>query len=617
MPLSRRHAGVAALAVMSEQAWAFSPGFSHPGSVLQRASLSGAMYATRPGRVLAGPGMCLSQPEPFNGITPATRGKALTGTLRRRSKKTIPLPSYILHSQIPADTVPTSMTPPEPQQVVDKVKMDAIVWSIAAGVVLIIGVGLQNPRLAGFFAIAEVCFLIFQYLQSRQMNAPPRPEPVRRDIGELWKLCMRRSPDGPASFIEGWFYDVPLSEITREDMEDFISWALFSSTFELLTVASADQARHVIGLIEEELDHKFPPRTAEKEPLRNMRFSIEPIQYTPKPLIYYGVTQGMLKNVGRTQLAAEGFKRFRSGKLKYWIRVPETAAARLRLPIVFVHGVGVGLVTYMGMIKQFMKLDCPIICIELPFISSNIQPVVPRIDDQVQSIENLLNRWGIKKAAFVGHSYGSVVLSWMAQQAPDRVASLAFLDPVVFMLNLKDILYNFLYRHEQDGKISDLVGSELYLNNALRRNFWWYRNILWASDMQKAEIPTLVCLSEKDEIVPVEAVLQHLDEHEKLHPENNLVKPYLMKGANHGEMLFDDNILQGLVDEISQLYKKVDARTMSQMIRKSPIRTPFAGVRRPLVVAQYNVRQATRRAAIFLRAKGIPLPQVEEAPGRS
>ena len=82
-------------------------------------------------------------------------------------------------------------------------------------------------------------------------------------------------------------------------------------------------------------------------------------------------------------------------------------------------------------------------------------------------------------------------------------------------------------------------------------------------------------------------------------------------------MLFDDNILQGLVDEISQLYKKVDARTMSQMIRKSPIRTPFAGVRRPLVVAQYNVRQATRRAAIFLRAKGIPLPQVEEAPGRS
>lgn len=31
-------------------------------------------------------------------------------------------------------------------------------------------------------------------------------------------------------------------------------------------------------------------------------------------------------------------------------------------------------------------------------------------------------------------------------QKPERVAGLAFLDPVVFMLNLKDILYNFLYR---------------------------------------------------------------------------------------------------------------------------------------------------------------------------
>ena len=35
---------------------------------------------------------------------------------------------------------------------------------------------------------------------------------------------------------------------------------------------------------------------------------------------------------------------------------------------------------------------------------------------QVEDIDNILNRWGIKKATFVGHSYGSVILSWMIQQ---------------------------------------------------------------------------------------------------------------------------------------------------------------------------------------------------------
>lgn len=35
---------------------------------------------------------------------------------------------------------------------------------------------------------------------------------------------------------------------------------------------------------------------------------------------------------------------------------------------------------------------------------------------QVDDIDKILLRWGIKKATFVGHSYGSVILSWMIQQ---------------------------------------------------------------------------------------------------------------------------------------------------------------------------------------------------------
>ena len=88
----------------------------------------------------------------------------------------------------------------------------------------------------------------------------------------------------------------------------------------------------------------------------------------------------------------------------------------------------------------------------------------------------------------------------MAQHLPSRVAGLTFVDPVVLMLNLKHILFNFLYKHQRDGRF-DLIGSELHVNNALRRNFWWYRNIVWASDLSATG--SLICLSEQDEIAVV------------------------------------------------------------------------------------------------------------------
>ena len=64
------------------------------------------------------------------------------------------------------------------------------------------------------------------------------------------------------------------------------------------------------------------------------------------------------------------------------------------------------------------------------------------------------------------------------------------------MLNLKNVLYNFLYKNDGADGIADIIGSELGVNIALRRNFWWYRNILWASDLQvKPQVYYFTCFT--------------------------------------------------------------------------------------------------------------------------
>ena len=46
-----------------------------------------------------------------------------------------------------------------------------------------------------------------------------------------------------------------------------------------------------------------------------------------------------------------------------------------------------------------------------------------------------MKRHGIPSATFVGHSLGSVYLSWVIRLRPNLVASAVFVDPIVFLLH--------------------------------------------------------------------------------------------------------------------------------------------------------------------------------------
>jgi len=239
--------------------------------------------------------------------------------------------------------------------------------------------------------------------------------------------------------------------------------------------------------------------------------------------------------------------------------MPESRKAQERQPIIFVHGIGVGLIVYLNFIKKaLLNNDCPVVCIELPFISNCIAPHVPTMHQQLQSVEELLERWDFKSPVFIGHSYGTVLLSWVAQKIPSKVGGLVFIDPVVFLLYLNDVLFNFLYKNEGKSIATHLIGSELFVNKALRRHFWWTRNVLWASDLQEQNIPSLVCLSERDEIGPSSAVYRHILEHERStkSKSNNVVEAYMLKNVGHGDFCFNQTVLQDLAQRITALYNK-------------------------------------------------------------
>ena len=288
----------------------------------------------------------------------------------------------------------------------------------------------------------------------------------------------------------GWFYDRSFDDLRREDALTYLAWMRYGNLPNRLTNEQRQSLEKLdLNRLEEEVNYgrPLPSRCSEKEtPLPTMRFTLEQIRFRHKPLMFYAITHGansllitsLLKQLDFDYIQAKDSKR----GMGYWHRKARSTAAadsEHSSPLVFAHGVG-GLSFYYKLVEDISNgTDGDVILLDLPFVSLRIHDDVPKVTDQVASVCQILNETVGKnaKATFVGHSYGSTILSWMAQACPERVANAVFLDPICFQLHLKDILFKFHFKradlktHEKsDGSVvnpfsldglTNLAGSEV------------------------------------------------------------------------------------------------------------------------------------------------------------
>ena len=148
--------------------------------------------------------------------------------------------------------------------------------------------------------------------------------------------------------------------------------------------------------------------------------------------------------------------------------------------------------------------DSPTIVLELPFVSQRISAGrAPPPRATVRAIEAAMRRHGIATATFVGHSLGSVYLSWVAKLRPDLASSFVFIDPIVFLLHHVKVAHSFLYETPRGATAiveNYFVKSEQRIVSYFHREFFWYKNLLLADQLRG--IPTAVVLSQEDSIVP-------------------------------------------------------------------------------------------------------------------
>lgn len=384
------------------------------------------------------------------------------------------------------------------------------------------------------YAVIEVLFSIEHHnrihrLQRHVVAPKVNPDEMRA----LFETC-HASMD-PVEFVREfpkWFLDAPIHRIRRGNVSEWLCWAFCSKFLEDADESEIRMIDDMVNVLQARSGLSFPPG---RDPtVRSCRLTLDRVEGMSRPLAFYLATSAMGLAMNML-LRVWGFKHHNSGHISYWIYTPPTMTAK---PLVFVHGIGIGLAAYVNFVYSLYQLsrktNAPLILPVLSHISMGLfQSEFPGRAATVQGILSIFPRHGIDPVGgtWIGHSLGSVVVGWVCMERLEVVGRLALVDPVCFRLWEADVCYNFVYKTPTSGE--DLmmwyfVAREVGVSAALGRGFWWFQNVLFPSSLPPLS-KTHVYLGSNDRVVNPRRVIEYL--------EKNDVPTTCFRGLGHAGVL--------------------------------------------------------------------------------
>lgn len=235
--------------------------------------------------------------------------------------------------------------------------------------------------------------------------------------------------------------------------------------------------------------------------------------------------------------------------LPHWYRPHRSSS---KLPILFIHGLGIGLWPYLPFFRDLLRADpdVGILALEILPISMRITDPLLSRSATLSSISSILASHGLPRATVASHSFGTVLTAHLlrAPAYAPLVAGALLIDPIPFLLHLPSVAYNFVYRTPRDANEWQLwyfASRDPDIARALARHFFWSQSVLFKEDLEecvKAGRRVAVVLSGQDQIVDAPEVWRYLTGEDE--PTARWSRPgggldvYYMKGLDHA-MVFD------------------------------------------------------------------------------
>ena len=470
------------------------------------------------------------------------------------------------------------------------------------------------------FSISEALFFPYYLWKFIRMNDTPREwshfAKCKNSRLNFFHQCMDAMLDAVSpnsaiadkpelylrSAVEGWFFETPLEDIYFENFQEWVACYFFNEDLRALSKEDLNETKMITKKVEDRLRRKFT--AGRNKAVLSARLHLDPLFATQRPFLFYaGIF--CLNQAAHLILKFLGYKKlskFSSKAQMIYLRRADplvtvdrsqnnssTQTGKKRIPIVFIHGLGVGFAHYARLINHFPK-DVDVYLLEWPHVAMQLATHVPSIDETKRFLAGALEADGYTQACFVAHSLGNTAISWMLrdERYAHFVASSVQMDPVTYLLCDPTVATVFLYK--SPSNVLDLgmhyfVSRELYIAHALQRNFSWSYNICFAEDLLPVahsneltndtkisnsanrndhairstvcqEIRHTIILSSHDSIVPVGPVSRYLDvKKQKFQKEGNDCFETLMFHGHHAEMMLYNAWLKIIGNRIKERYE--------------------------------------------------------------
>ncbi|KAF2807470.1 uncharacterized protein BDZ99DRAFT_392753 [Mytilinidion resinicola] len=397
----------------------------------------------------------------------------------------------------------------------------------------------SNLRLSQCFeywASAETLFYFLIYLYQRYHLQRPtlHPPPLSKEgRHKLFDLCQDTIQDH-GRYISKWFLDVPPAAIRRENIKEWFRWAFLNTAMD--DPNYDDEVEGYVKKLERRTGIYFEPGRAN---VKCLRLTLDKVDALHRSLIWYMcifmvdiITHAIMFfchfQFHRSSLVhcvsifpprPQTFiasRRSPAKDLTYWYR-PHTS--RKESPILFLHGIGVGLYPYVRFLNELNQGrgdedgKIGILAVEILPVSSRITPAILGKEGMCQRLRAILRHHGVEKFVLVSHSYGSVIAAYLLKTPglASQIVSVILVDPVSILLHQPDVAYNFTFRKPKfanEWLIWYFGSKDMGVAYTLSRQFFWFESILWKEDLMERH--TTVFLSGKDLIVNTPQVRTYL-----------------------------------------------------------------------------------------------------------
>lgn len=242
--------------------------------------------------------------------------------------------------------------------------------------------------------------------------------------------------------LRAWFHYVPLEDVWADNVREWLAWAFTAR--ELKDAQSDPKVRALLDEGLEMVKYRLQWQTIRQgynPRVKPIRLTIDPVQAMSRPLGYYVVTNGFTQAVITWMQLWHGFRYEKSRQCWFLVKDAERGSRRgatCSLPIMFAHGLGIGLGQYIPMLKQLGKHRDGVVILVQPHISTSIYSPQfldpPTKDEQAQATIDLLQRKGFNAVTTLSHSNGTMVLGWLLRTKPEMFVRNVLVDPVSFCL---------------------------------------------------------------------------------------------------------------------------------------------------------------------------------------